>query len=109
MLLLDGDDFYNRSDMFEMISANIDKSGADVILFGCTDWNMKTGEKRISRSDYDLHLLNQVADQEQSLHYLLSQKKYLAGLPYLRFSEHYLMNTEFAFTAGFGLRITSMF
>ena len=79
VLLLDGDDFYNRSDMFEMISANIDKSGADVILFGCTDWNMKTGEKRISRSDYDLHLLNQVADREQSLHYLLSQKKIPGG------------------------------
>jgi len=79
VLLLDGDDFYNRSDMFEMLSANIDKSGADVILFGCTDWNMKTGEKRISRSDYDLHLLNQVADREQSLHYLLSQKKIPGG------------------------------
>lgn len=59
MLLLDGDDFYNRSDMFEMLSANIDKSGADVILFGCTDWNMKTGEMRISRSGYNLPLINE--------------------------------------------------
>lgn len=37
VLLLDGDDFYNRSDMFEMLSANIDKKqrGCDSIwLYG---------------------------------------------------------------------------
>ncbi len=79
VLLLDGDDFYNRSDMFEMISANIDKSGADVILFGCTDWNMKTGEKRISRSGYDLSLINEGQNRAGILHYLFSKKKLPGG------------------------------
>ena len=100
VLLLDGDDFYNRSDMFEMLSANIDKSNADVILFGCTDWNMKTGEKRISRSDYDLHLLNRVADREQSLHYLLSQKKIPGGSTVFTVRRALLAEYEIRFHCG---------
>lgn len=100
MLLLDGDDFYNRSDMFEMLSANIDKSSADVILFGCTDWNMKTGEMRISRSGYNLSLINEGQNRTDILHYLFSQKKLPGGATISAVSRHLIEEHKIRFHCG---------
>lgn len=100
VLLLDGDDFYNRSDMFEMLSANIDKSSADVILFGCTDWNMKTGEMRISRSGYNLPLINEGQNRTDILHYLFSQKKLPGGATISAVSRHLIEEYRIRFHCG---------
>lgn len=100
VLLLDGDDFYNRSDMFEMLSANIDKSSADVILFGCTDWNMKTGEMRISRSGYNLPLINEGQNRTDILHYLFSQKKLPGGATISAVSRHLIEEHSIRFHCG---------
>lgn len=95
-----GDDFYNRSDMFEMLSANIDKSSADVILFGCTDWNMKTGEMRISRSGYNLSLINEGQNRTDILHYLFSQKKLPGGATISAVSRHLIEEHKIRFHCG---------
>ena len=80
--------------------ANIDKSGADVILFGCTDWNMKTGEMRISRSGYNLSLINEDQNRTDILHYLFSQKKLPGGATISAVSRHLIEEHKIRFHCG---------
>ena len=78
ILFLDSDDFYNSKETLETLYGKIDKNNADVVIFGCTDWNMQTNQKIISRTGYDLALIEK-GDNRNTLHYLLSQKMIPGG------------------------------
>ncbi|MCM1286178.1 MAG: glycosyltransferase [Acetobacter sp.] len=70
IIFLDSDDYWNDSNALQELS---DASDADVVIFGCTDINMKTGEVTVSRNGYDLDFMkNSTIDEVNS--YLLSNK-----------------------------------
>ncbi len=73
IIFLDSDDYWDNKDALHILSKNISENHSDILMFGCTDWNTVTGEKKITRCDYDLDLLAQ-NDIEKSLHYLFSNK-----------------------------------
>lgn len=79
VMFLDSDDFWNRDDSLKLLAEKINLQNSDIVIFGCTDWNMNTNETVVSRSGYDLDLINK-GDVKESLHYLLS-KKMLPGGP----------------------------
>ena len=58
ILFLDSDDFYNDKDALLKLKNKINSIGADAVIFGCTDWNMKTNETVVSRTGYNLELIN---------------------------------------------------
>lgn len=78
ILFLDSDDFYNDKDALLKLKDKIDSTGADAVIFGCTDWNMKTNETVVSRTGYNLELINE-NDINKTLHYLLSSKMLPGG------------------------------
>ena len=70
IIFLDSDDYWNDDNALLQLN---DAKQADIIIFGCTDFNMKTGEKIVSRNGYDLEFLkNNDIDTVNS--YLLSNK-----------------------------------
>jgi len=70
IIFLDSDDYWNDDNALQQLN---DAKQADIIIFGCTDFNMKTGEKIVSRNGYDLEFLkNNDIDTVNS--YLLSNK-----------------------------------
>lgn len=73
IIFLDSDDYWDNKDALRILSNSISENQCDILMFGCTDWNTVTGEKKITRCDYDLHLLAE-NDIEKSLHYLFSNK-----------------------------------
>lgn len=77
ILFLDSDDFYNDKKALETLASNL-KDNEDVLVFGCTDFNMNTGKTIISRTGYDLQLIAE-KDKIKSLHYLLSKKMIPGG------------------------------
>lgn len=76
-VFLDSDDFWNSRTALEEIAKKAE-SGADAIIFGCTDFNMKTGESIVSRGNYDIELAER-GDPNEILHYLFSEKKLPGG------------------------------
>lgn len=73
ILFLDSDDFWNDSRALSMLNEKLCSSSADCLVFGCTDFNMNTGEKIISRNGYDLSIFNKNIKKD-TLHYLMSNK-----------------------------------
>ena len=79
VLFLDSDDFYNDDNALKIMNEGITDSSCDVLVFGCTDFNMNTGESVVTRGGYDLNLIS-VSSYNESLHYLM-QNKMLPGGP----------------------------
>lgn len=77
LISLDSDDYWNDRSALLQLSKKAD-SGYDIIMFGCTDWNIHTGEKKISKDGYNIELLENSGKQE-ILHYLFSQKMIPGG------------------------------
>ena len=73
IIFLDSDDFYNDADALSILNNKINISKSDVVIFGCTDFNMITGETNISRTGYNLELINRNIYND-TMHYLLSNK-----------------------------------
>lgn len=73
ILFLDSDDFWNNENALAMLNSRLCEKNADCLLFGCTDFNMLTGETRISRNGYDMEIFNK-GIKNDALHYLMSNK-----------------------------------
>ena len=77
LISLDSDDYWNDYNALLQLSQKVN-SHYDIIMFGCTDWNIQTGEKNISKDGYNIELLENSGKQE-ILHYLFSQKMIPGG------------------------------
>lgn len=73
ILFLDSDDFWNDNNALMMLNDKLCVTSADCLVFGCTDFNMNTGEKIVSRNGYDLSIFNK-GIKKDALHYLMSNK-----------------------------------
>ena len=78
LLMLDGDDYYNNDKALELLADKIEKNHSDIVMFGCTDWNMRTDEKIISRGGYDVEFIEN-SPYDDVLHMLLSRKQLPGG------------------------------
>lgn len=78
IIFLDGDDYWNDSDALNQLYKKASEKNYDAVLFGCTDWDMETDIKHISKSNYDIHFLEN-SSKNDMLHYLLSQKMLPGG------------------------------
>lgn len=78
VIFLDSDDFYNDIDGLKKLNENVCQYNSDICIFGCTDFNMKTNESIVSRTNYDLDLIYKF-DINSTLHYLLSTKMIPGG------------------------------
>ncbi len=73
LLFLDSDDYYNDTSALSLLNEKITQKNPDVIMFGCTDYNMHTGEIRVSRNGYDIDFIENSA-YNTALSHLLSNK-----------------------------------
>lgn len=73
VVFLDSDDYYNDKNALDYLNSKTKTKNPDIIMFGCTDYNMQTGEVRISRSGYDIDFIEN-APYEKALSHLLSNK-----------------------------------
>ena len=73
IMFLDSDDYYNDTSALSLVNEKITQKNPDVIMFGCTDYNMQTGEVRVSRNGYDIDYIEN-SDYNTALSYLLSNK-----------------------------------
>ncbi len=80
-LFLDSDDYWNDCNMLKILKNKLNNTFADIILFGCTDFNMVTGERIVSRTGYDLSLIYQ-GSCDKTIHYLLHSKM-IPGASYI--------------------------
>ncbi|MCD7797633.1 MAG: glycosyltransferase [Clostridiales bacterium] len=79
ILFLDSDDFWNTDNALSILKNKIsDNPDTDCVIFGCTDWNMNTGESTVSRTGYNHQIINK-GDKFDTLHYLLSSKMLPGG------------------------------
>ncbi len=99
ILFADSDDFYNSSDTLMVLKNKIEDTKSDIVVFGCTDWNMITDKTVISRSGYDLDLINQ-GDKEKTFHYLLSQKMLPGGATIFCTSRSLIEDNQIRFKEG---------
>ncbi len=99
LLFLDSDDFWNDQNMLKILYNKISETGDEIVLFGCTDFNMITGNKIISRSAYDLRLISE-NNYSKTLHYLLSSKMIPGGSTIFTISTSVLKNVDFFFKEG---------
>ena len=79
ILFLDSDDFYNDKDALKTFDNKLKENETDVLIFGCTDFNMNTGKTIVSRTGYDLDLIGK-HNYIDTLHYLLSSKMIPGGV-----------------------------
>lgn len=77
VVFLDSDDFWNDENALQEVYDKA-KFGTDIIIFGCTDWDIHTNKKVVSRSSYNQEIM-QSNDKNMILHYLLSEKKLPGG------------------------------
>lgn len=78
VIFLDSDDFYNDVNALQKLKNKILSTNADAVIFGCTDWNMKTNETVVSRTGYNIDLIDK-NDINETLHWLLSAKMLPGG------------------------------
>lgn len=77
VVFLDSDDFWNDENALQEVYDKA-KFGTDIVIFGCTDWDIHTNKKVVSRSSYNQEIM-QSNDKNMILHYLLSEKKLPGG------------------------------
>ncbi len=78
VVFLDSDDYWNQKDGLEILYSQIELHNADIVLFGCTDFNNVTGVSYVSRTGYDLDLISS-SGRDEVLHYLMSTKMIPGG------------------------------
>lgn len=78
IIFLDGDDYWNDKNALMQLYSKTCKRDFDAVMFGCTDWDMETDKKYISKSEYDIALLEN-SSKNDMLHYLLSKKMLPGG------------------------------
>ncbi len=78
VIFLDSDDYWNQKDGLALLSSQIEKNNADIVLFGCTDFSNVSGESYVSRTGYNLDIIES-GDKNETLHYLLSSKMIPGG------------------------------
>lgn len=74
ILFVDSDDYWLDNNALKQLSVYDE----DIIIFGCTDFNVKTGKQTVSRGEYDKSVFA-TNDENQIKHYLLSEKKLPGG------------------------------
>lgn len=99
VLFLDSDDFYNDLNALEILNNKMTESNADVLIFGCTDFNMNTGESIVSRTGYNLDLINK-NDYCSTMHYLLSNKLIPGGSTIFAFKRQIVVDNDIRFKKG---------
>ena len=99
VLFLDSDDFYNSDKALEVFDKAIRENDAQVLIFGCTDFNMNTGKTIVSRTGYDLELIAE-NDTQKTLHYLLSSKMIPGGPTIFCFARHIVTDNGISFKTG---------
>ena len=77
IMFLDSDDYWNDENALQEVYDKA-KFGTDIVIFGCTDWDIHTNKKVVSRSSYNQEIM-QSNDKNMILHYLLSEKKLPGG------------------------------
>lgn len=99
IIFLDSDDFWDNKNALCILNEKISVTDCDVLMFGCTDWNMVTDEKKVTRCDYDLELLSQ-NDKVKSLHYLFSSKLLPGGPTVFTVNNSLIKQNNFRFKEG---------
>lgn len=99
VLFLDSDDYWNNNNALNEINDKITLSNCDVVIFGCTDFNMKTNEMVVSRSNYDMNIISN-GSKEDALHYLLSEKMLPGGPTIFCFKRDLADSKNIRFKAG---------
>lgn len=97
-VFLDSDDYWGQANALERLNADM-KPETDVILFGCTDFNMFTGESFVSRSNYN-HELIAKGNISEILHYLLSSKQLPGGSTVFAFKRDIVEDNSIRFKVG---------
>lgn len=98
-LFLDSDDFWGQKNALERLEERIKTVNADIVIFGCTDFNIKTGEVIVSRSGYDLELFSK-GNKKDVLHYLFSTKMLPGGATIFAFKRSIIENNMIRFKVG---------
>lgn len=99
ILFLDSDDFWNNPNALNEIDEQIKLNGSDVVIFGCTDFNMKSKEVVISRSNYNMDIIEK-GSKKEILHYLLSEKMIPGGPTIFCFKRILADSNEIRFKVG---------
>lgn len=81
VVFLDSDDYWNDRGALSKLNFSIVPLNPDVAVFGCTDIDVRTGKKYVSRSDYDMTVMKS-GDKDRILHYFLAEGK-LPGAAYV--------------------------
>ena len=99
IIFIDSDDYYGSKDALCLVKKCIDDHNSDVVVFGCTDFNMITGVEFVSRSNYNFDVISK-ENKNDTLHYLLSNKL-IPGAPWLfAFSREIVHNNNIKFKLG---------
>lgn len=96
VIFMDSDDYWNDDNALQQLN---DTQQADVIIFGCTDINIKTGEKTVSRNGYDLEFLNN-NDVNDVICYLLSNRLFPGASYVFAAKREILINNNIRFIPG---------
>lgn len=78
VVFLDSDDFWNGDNLLALLAEKIGFDFPDAVLFGCTDWNMNTGQSVVSRTGFDDKALS--SGRDEAMCYLLSKKLIPGGV-----------------------------
>lgn len=89
IIFLDSDDYWEENYTLQRL-AEKSKDGYDIIMFGCKLLNMKNGEMRLSRNDYNIALLEN-SKREEALQYLLKSKD-IPGAAYIFATKKSVLN-----------------
>ena len=81
------------------MNEKITQKNPDVIMFGCTDYNMQTGEVRVSRNGYDIDYIEN-SDYNTALSYLLSNKIIPGGPTIFAASKSVVSKNNIRFKSG---------
>ena len=96
ILFLDSDDYWNDVDALKLLSEYCLK--ADIVMFGCTDFNIITGETIVSRNNYNLEMI--YSDKKTALHYLMSNKLIPGGPTIFAFKSELVNTNKIRFKVG---------
>lgn len=99
IIFIDSDDYWNDLRALEQLADIIEKNNADLVVFGCTDFNHETGEHFVSRGNYNLSLINK-GERNETLHYFLSNQLLPGGPTIFTFSRQCILNKHICFKEG---------
>lgn len=98
IIFMDGDDYWDNANALELINSKIENK-PDIIIFGCKDFDEKTGELSVSRNSYDIDFLEK-ADKALVIKNLVEEKK-LPGAAWIVCSNRqFLLDHNIVFEEG---------